>query len=54
MGRIRRLAATSAALPANGNWRGSGGNGEVRLLYVTDTSGLMSTVFFHGCRPASG
>lgn len=25
-------------------------NGAVRLLYATDTSGLMSTVFFHGCR----
>ena len=25
-------------------------DGAVRLLYATDTSGLMSTVFFHGCR----
>ena len=25
-------------------------DGPVRLLYATDTSGLMSTVFFHGCR----
>ncbi|MBQ6008807.1 MAG: hypothetical protein IJL17_09710 [Kiritimatiellae bacterium] len=25
-------------------------DGVVRLLYATDTSGLMSTVFFHGCR----
>lgn len=26
-------------------------DGLVRLLYATDTSGLMSTVFFHGCTP---
>ena len=25
--------------------------GDVRLLYATDTSGLMSTVLFYGCRP---
>ena len=25
-------------------------HGDVRLLYATDTSGLMSAVFFHGCR----